>query len=56
MVALAAAQLEDIVPDVTHPTKWEPTATRGYFPMGSRGAAISTNPPESSMEVPAAPN
>ena len=56
MVAVAAAQLEHIVPDVTHPTKWETTASRVYVPMGSPGPAISTNPPELSMEVPAAPN
>ena len=56
MVALAAAYLEHIVPDVTHLTKWETTASRIYVPMGSPGPAISTNPPELSMEVPAAPN
>ena len=56
MVAVAAAQLEHIVPDVTHPTKWETTASRVYVPMGSPGPAISTNPPEVSMEVLAAPN
>ena len=56
MVALAAAQLEHIVPDVTHPTKWETTASRVYIPIGSPGPAISTNPPELSMEVLAAPN
>ena len=56
MVALAVAQLVHIVPDVTHPTKWETTASRVYVPMGSRCPAISTNPPELSMEVPAAPN
>ena len=56
MVAVAAAQLEQIVPDVTHPTKWETTASRVYVLMGSPGPAISTNPPEMSMEVPAAPN
>ena len=56
MVALAAAQLEHIVPDVTHPTKWETTASPMYVPKGSPGPAISTNPLEPSMEVPAAPN
>ena len=56
MVALAAAQLEHIMPDVTHPTKWETTASRLYVPLGSPAPAISTNPPELSMEVPAAPN
>ena len=38
MVALAAAQLEHLVPDVTHPTKWETTASRVYadgFPWSS---------------------
>ena len=56
MVALAAAQLQHIVPDVTHPRKWETTASRVYVPMGSSGPAISNNPVELSMEVPAAPN
>ena len=56
MVALAAAQLQHIAPDVTHPTKWETTASRVYVPMGAPSPAISTNPPEVSMEVPAAPN
>ena len=56
MVAVAAAQLEHIVPDVTHATKWETTASRVYVPMGSTGPAITNNPPELSMEVPAAPN
>ena len=56
MVALAAAQLELVVPDVTHPTKWETTASRVYVPMGSPGLAISTNPRELSMEVLVAPN
>ena len=55
-VAVAAAHLEHIVPDVTHPTKWETTAHWVYVPMGSPGPAISTNPPDLSMEVPAAPN
>ena len=56
MIALAAAQLEHIAPDVTHPPKWEKTASRVYVPMGSPGPAISTSPAELSMEVPAAPN
>ena len=56
MVVLAAAQLEHIVPDVTHPTEWETTASRVNIRMGSRGPAISTNPPEVFMKVPAAPN
>ena len=56
MVALVVAQLQHIVPDVTHPTKWESTADRVYFPMDSLSPAITTNPPTLSMEVPAAPN
>ena len=55
MVAVAAAQLEHIVPDVTHLTKWETTASRMYVLMGSPGPAISTNPPGLSMDVSAAP-
>ena len=35
MVAVAAAQLEHIVRDVTHPTKWETTDSWVYVPMGS---------------------
>ena len=58
MVALAAARLGHIVPDVTHPKNWETTASQVsmYVLMGSPCPAISTNPPELSMEVPAAPN
>ena len=56
MVALATAHVEHVVPDVTHPTKWETTASRVYVPMGSPGPSLSTNPRELSMEVPAAPN
>ena len=41
---------------MTHPTKWETTASRVYVPMGSPCPAISTNPRELSMEVPATPN
>ena len=53
--AKEVVRLEDGV-DVTHPTKWETSAGRVDVPMGSSGPAISTNPPELSMEVPAAPN
>ena len=56
MVALAAAQLEHIVPDVTHATKLEATASWACVQTGFPAPAISTNPPELSMEVPAAPN
>ena len=44
------------MPHVPHPTKWETTASQVYVPMGSPGPAISTNPPELSIGVPAAPN
>ena len=54
--ALVVASANLVSRSATHPTNWETTASRVYVPMGSPGPATSTNPPELSMEVPAAPN